>query len=199
MASNELAERSNKMKKIMILVTIALLVIGSSLNAQSRNGKGNGNNSNGMRMGMQQGQGIGFGDRNGSRFERMKTLLNLTDEQSVKISDMKFEHDKLALEANGEIQEHRLIVRKMMTDNKIDKEKLLKITSTNSELQGKIKLSRTTMWLEVYNILDDKQKEQWTKTFGEFGNNRNNKNFHKSRRGGLGNNNYGGKFNQRRM
>ena len=188
------------MKRLMILVTAALLVIGSTLNAQPRNGGGNGNNNG---MGMKQGQGYGLnngnGSSNGSRFERMQTMLNLSDEQTAKISDLRFEHEQMALEANSEIQKHRLIVRKMMTDNNIDQEKLLKITNENSELQGKIKLSRTTMWLEVYNMLDDTQKEQWTKTFGQFGQNGNGRSFHKKGRGGNGNNDCGGRVSQRRM
>ena len=161
-------------------------------------------NNNGMRMGMQgQGYGLnndmnGFGNRTGFRFERMQTLLNLTDEQITKMSDLRFEHEQMALEARSEIQKHRLIVRKMMTDNNIDQDKLLKITSENSELQGKIKLSRTTMWLEVYNMLDDTQKANWTKTFGQFGQN-GGRSFHKQGRGRFGNNGNFGNFPQRRM
>ncbi len=190
------------MKRLMILVTAALLVVGSALTAQPRNGSGYGN-SNGM--GLNQGQGYGFNNNgngfgSGTRFERMQTILNLTDEQTTKISDLRFENEQMALEANSEIQKHRLIVRKMMTDNNIDQEKLLKITNENSELQGKIKLSRTTMWLEVYNMLDDTQKEQWTKIFGQNGRSgKSGRGFHKQGRGGYGNNDCGGRFNQRRM
>ena len=187
----------------MILVTAALLVIGSTLNAQPRNGSGY---DNGMELNQGQGynnNGNGFGS--GARFERMQIILKLTDEQTTKISDLRFEHEQMALEANSEIQKHRLIVRKMMTDNNIDQEKLLKITNENSEFQGKIKLSRTTMWLEVYNMLDDTQKEQWTNTFGQNGRGgQNSKGFHKQGRGGsgnrdCGNNNCCGRSHHRRM
>ena len=184
------------MKRIMILITAALLVIGSTTNAQSRNGNGNS-------KGMKQGQGYGLnndknctGSRNSSRFERMQEMLDLTDEQTSQISDLRFEHETLALDTRNEIEQNRLIVRKMMTDNEINQEKLLKITSDNSELQGKMKLSKTKMWLDVYNILDDTQKEKWTKTFGQNGQGRNS---HKQGKGGFGNNDCGGKFNQRKM
>ena len=184
----------------MILVTAALLVFGSTLNAQQGNRGGYGSNNG---MGMKQGQGYnnnGNGFGNGTRFERMQSVLNLTDEQTTTISDLRFEHEQMALEANSEIQKHRLIVRKMMTDNNIDQEKLIKITNENSELQGKIKLSRTALWLEVYNMLDDTQKEQWTKTFGQNGRGgKSAKGIHKQGRGGYGNNDCGGRFNQRRM
>lgn len=178
----------------MILITAALLVIGSTTNAQSRNG-----NSKGMKQGQGYGQNNDkncTGSRNSSRFERMQEMLDLTDEQTSRISDLRFEHETLALDTRNEIEQNRLIVRKMMTDNEIDQEKLLNITSDNSELQGKIKLSRTTMWLDVYNMLDETQKVKWTKTFGQ---NNNGRNFRKQGKGRFGNNDCGEKSNQRKM
>ena len=182
------------MKQLISLVTAILLIVGSSLIAQPYNGNGHG-----MKMGMKKGNGATVGYQNGNRFDRMQALLNLTDDQKAKISDLRFEHEQMAIETRSEIQKNRLVVRKMMTDNKIDNDKLLKITKENNELQGKIKLSRTTMWLDVYTMLDDTQKENWTKTFGQFSQNGNGRNFHKRGRGGYGNNNCGEIFNQRRM
>ena len=184
------------MKRVIILFAATLLLIGSSLNAQPGMGYPPGKPMKGQ--GFSQNKMMG-GPMQMNRMERMKTMLNLTDEQAAKISDLRFAHETLAIDTRSEIQKNKLIVRKMMADNEIDQEKLLKITSENSELQGKIKLSRTTMWLEVYNMLDDAQKEKWTNTFGQFGQNGNSKKFHKSGRGGFGNNNCGGRFNQPRV
>ena len=179
------------MKRVMILVTMTLLVIGSTFNAQPLNG-------NGMKMGMKKGNGATVAHQNGNRLDRMQALLNLTDDQKAKISDLRFEHEQMAIETRSEIQKNRLVVRKMMTDNKIDNDKLLKITKENNELHGKIKLSRTTMWLDVYTMLDDTQKEQWTKTFGKFMKNGNGKKNHKHGMHGSAKNGCG-KSQQRRM
>ncbi|MBU0475929.1 MAG: hypothetical protein KKF62_17425 [Bacteroidetes bacterium] len=148
------------MKRVFYLLVVILLVVGASLNAQPQNGRGNG-----MGMGFGSGDRLDGGCGFKAPFERMEANLKLTDDQVAKISDLRFKHENLVIETQNEIQKNRLVVRKMMTDNKIDQKELLKLTSNNSELQAKIKLSRTTMWLDVYNLLDDTQKEQWTKTF----------------------------------
>ncbi len=155
------------MKRVIILVASLLLVFGSIFNAQPRNGNRimDGKGSNYWQKGDYRLMG------NGTRFESMQSRLGLTDEQTSKISDLRFEHEKMALEARNEIQTHRLIVRKMMADNEIDQDKLLKISSENSKLQEKIKTSRTKMWLEVYNLLDDAQKEKFTANFGALNEN----------------------------
>lgn len=149
------------MKRAFYLVVIALLAFGTSLIAQPQNGRGNG-----MGMGPDDRIGGGFGMK--APFERMEDNLKLTDDQVAKMSDLRFKHENLVIDTKNEIQKNKLVIRKMMTDNKIDQKELLKLTSKNSELQAKIKLSKTTMWLDVYNLLDDTQKEQWTKTFPMF-------------------------------
>jgi len=152
------------MKRAFYLVVVALLAFGTSLIAQPQNG-GNGR-GNGMGMGPDNRIGGGLGMK--APFERMEDMLKLTDDQVAKMSDLRFKHENLVIDTQNEIQKNKLVIRKMMTDNKIDRNELLKLTSKNSELQAKIKLSKTTMWLDVYNLLDDTQKEQWTKTFPMF-------------------------------
>ncbi len=147
------------MKRIMILVTTTLLVFGSFIIAQPRNGSGAGLNNrqkpciNNM--------------QNATGFARIQGILNLTDEQISKISDMRFEQEKLELDVKNKIDQNRLEVRKMMLHNKINENLLLKLTQENSEYRAKIKLSDIKLWLEIYNILDDVQKEKWTSTFGQ--------------------------------
>ncbi len=152
------------MKRAFYLVVIALLAFGTSLIAQPQNG----GNGRGTGMGMYPDGRVGGGFGMKAPFERMEDMLKLTDDQVAKMSDLRFKHENLVIDTQNEIQKNRLVIRKMMTDNKIDRNELLKLTSKNSDLQAKIKLSKTTMWLDVYNLLDDTQKEQWTKTFNMF-------------------------------
>lgn len=100
---------------------------------------------------------------------RIQTMLKLTDEQSVKFNDIRYDHQMSVIDIQSEIQKNRIEVKKMMSDNKIDSDKLLQLTSANNELHGKIKTSRTQMWLDIYNVLNDEQKETWTATFNQFG------------------------------
>ncbi|MEN8194452.1 MAG: Spy/CpxP family protein refolding chaperone [Bacteroidota bacterium] len=118
-------------------------------------------------------------DRGHKNFEgsRIQVLLNLTDEQSNKFNDIRYNHQKSVIDIRAEIQKNRIEVRKMMADNKIDSDKLLQLTETNNDMHGKIKTSRTQMWLDIYNILNDDQKETWTKHFNRFGQRKNGRGF----------------------
>ena len=100
---------------------------------------------------------------------RVHTMLKLTDEQSDKFNDIKYNHQISSVDIQAEIQKNQIEVKKMMADNKIDSDKLLQLTNANSELHGKIKASKTQMWIDVYNILNDDQKETWIKTFNRLG------------------------------
>lgn len=157
------------MKRVIILVTAVLLVIGSLLNAQpERSAHGN--------MYKQvdsytHNNRAGFGGGQMNRLERMKVLLKLSAEQELEVSDIKFEHDNFVLDTENKIGKNRLIIKKMMTDNNIDQEKLLSLTSINVELRGKLISSKIKTWLKIYNILDETQKEQWTKMFIKMGQN----------------------------
>jgi Spy/CpxP family protein refolding chaperone len=102
----------------------------------------------------------------------MQKAFDLTDEQIKRISDLRFEHEKLELDLKNKIAFNKLIIKKMMSDNEINENKLLELTQTNGELKTKIKLSETKLWIGIYNTLNDEQKEKWTKTFGHrFGKN----------------------------
>jgi Spy/CpxP family protein refolding chaperone len=154
------------MKRLLVVITTTLFLLGSTLSAQPGMGMHGGKPGN-PGVGFN-GPRSGFGVNNMSRIDRMQTILQLTDEQKSKISDIRFEHQNFVLDTKNEIQKNRLTVRKMMADNNIDQKKLLSLTEKNSELNGKIKSSGVKMWLEVYNILNDTQKTQWTKMFGQF-------------------------------
>ena len=153
------------MKRLLILVTSALFLLGSTLSAQPQNGAAG---RPGAKFNRQAG---GFGGNNMTRIERMEKILNLTDDQKAKISELRFEQQNLILDTKNQIAKNRLIVRKMMTDNNVDQDKLLAITKENSELNGKLRTSKVKNWLEIYNILDNTQKEQWTKAFNNFSRN----------------------------
>ncbi|MCF6270662.1 MAG: hypothetical protein L3J41_13190 [Melioribacteraceae bacterium] len=157
------------MKRIIILTTAVLLVISSALNAQPGMGSSYGNRHKQVDDCSTHNIKAKFGAGQMNRLEKIKVLLKLSAEQEAKVSDIKFEHDNIVLDVKNKIAKNRLLVRKMMTDNKVDQKKLLSLSSTNSELHGKLGSSKIKMWLEIYNILDDTQKEQWTKMFLKMG------------------------------
>ncbi len=108
----------------------------------------------------------------GPRFNgsRIQAMLNLTDEQTKTFNDIRYKHQTEAIDLQAELNKNRAEVRKMMADKNVNSDQLLELTKANNEILAKLRTSRTQMWLDVFNILDDHQKEIWSTQFGRFGN-----------------------------
>jgi len=99
----------------------------------------------------------------GPRQGGIKKLLKLTAEQEKKFDDLVYQHRQDAVDIHSKIQKNRLELEKMVNDNKIDEKKLFQLTDENSKLQGNLKNSAVRNWFEIYKILNDEQKEIWSK------------------------------------
>lgn len=98
------------------------------------------------------------------------TKLNLTPEQEKQFKDITFNHQEKVIDLKSQIQKNRLEVRKLFNENNIDDKKLLDLTNANSKLQAEIKESGVKRWIAINKILDEDQKEIWSKHFGMAGN-----------------------------
>lgn len=105
----------------------------------------------------------------GFRGLKIQEMLKLSDDQSSKFNEIKYQHQLSVIDIQSEIQKNQVNINKMMVDNNVDTDKLIEFTNTNSDLHGNLKTSKTKMWLDIYNILNDDQKKNWTKTFNRFG------------------------------
>lgn len=95
--------------------------------------------------------------------------LNLTPEQETKFNDLKYNHKKMMIDLRSDIQKNRLEIKKMLSDNNVDEDKLMSLTEANNNLHSKTKTSRVKMWLDVYKILNKEQQELWTKHLANIG------------------------------
>lgn len=107
-------------------------------------------------------------DEFGPRFKVIEDL-KLTDEQLTKFNDIRYAHQKQMIDLKAEIQKNRLEAKKMMADNNINSDKLLKLTEANNNLRSQIHISKVNMWLDIYKILNKDQQEIWTKHFANMG------------------------------
>ena len=122
---------------------------------------------------------------------KIEKMLKLSDEQSSKFNDIKYQHQLSVIDIKSEMQKNQVNINKMMADNKVDADRLIDLTKANSKLQGNLKTSKTKMWLDIYNLLNEDQKEVWTKTFNNFGHRGNREGFGHGY--GIGRNNCFGK------
>ena len=100
---------------------------------------------------------------------RMKDRLNLSEDQLMKIQDLKTEHQKQLLDFKNSIAKNRLEMKQLLQDKTLDENKILALTDANSDIQAKMKRASVKHKFAVYNLLDDKQKEIFAENFGKMG------------------------------
>ncbi len=116
-----------------------------------------------------------------SKFEK----LNLTEKQKEDFDKIRFSHEETTIDLTAKLKKNRLELKKMIGEKSIDGNELMKITEKGNNLRSELVTSKTKMWLEVYKILDDSQKEVWVKHFkmmGEKNNREKNKRFLEKRK-----------------
>lgn len=102
--------------------------------------------------------------RSGAGQCRMTDKLNLTEEQKESIDNFRYEHQESVIELRSQFERNRLEMDKLMDEVDLDQSRILDLSKTGSELRGQIQESRTRMWLNIYNTLDESQKEIWKKS-----------------------------------
>ena len=110
-----------------------------------------------------------YAQKQDGKRKQFKDELNLSAEQEEQIDALRYQHQKLVMEKKNEIEKNRFEIRHMMATNKIDAVLLQNLTKKNSEIQSDLKQLRVQHWLDVYNLLDDTQKEIWTERFEDMG------------------------------
>lgn len=106
-------------------------------------------------------------DKNIIMHERIIQKLNLTEDQLKKLNQIKFSFEENRIELFAKLQKNRLEMKKMVKSSEINNSELLKLTEEGSRLSAELDKSRTKMWLDIYDILDDEQKVIWAENFGE--------------------------------
>ena len=134
--------------KRLIISSVTILLLFSFLNIDARPNKNK--------------RHSGFG------IERVQEELKLTEDQTKQFNDFRYNHQKDVVDLKSEIEKNRIEINKMMSDNEVNAEELLGLVNANSEIQSKIKVSKTNFWLNVHNILNTEQKQKWTKMFNRF-------------------------------
>lgn len=94
---------------------------------------------------------------------RLEKLLKLTDEQTKKFNDLKYNAEQKSIDLRSQIQKNRLELRKLMSEKDPDSKKILELTNKNSEIQAKLKEICVKTMLDLNGLLTDEQKEVFAK------------------------------------
>lgn len=95
--------------------------------------------------------------------------LNLTDEQEVKIQDIRFTHEEKQIEIKSELDKNRLQIKKLIASGNFSDNQLLNLVDKSGQIQSELEKNRVAMWLDIRNILTDEQKEIWKDRFQKMG------------------------------
>lgn len=134
--------KSKTLKNFSLLMLIALLSININTFAQKR---GRNNNAD--------------CDKNSKKEMRYNHKdLNLTEEQTVKIEDLRIACKKETLPLSNLLNEKRAHKRTLMTAEKINKKEIDKTIDEMSVIKTKITKIKTMSKLSIRNLLTDKQK-----------------------------------------
>jgi Spy/CpxP family protein refolding chaperone len=88
--------------------------------------------------------------------------LNLTDVQQKKFDQIHFAQEERGIDLRAKLQKNRLEIKKLLSSPNFNENELLSLTKNASDLRSEMMQSRVKTWLEVYKILDDKQREEWS-------------------------------------
>lgn len=103
--------------------------------------------------------------QNFNKHERIVKELNLTDTQKEKFIKFHLANEEAALSTRAKLKKNKFELKKLLLTNNIDQSKIMKLTESSGNLRNQLLKSKTKMWFEVYNILDDNQKTVWKKHF----------------------------------
>ncbi len=87
--------------------------------------------------------------------------LNLTDTQKVQIQELKLMHKEEMIKLRSELQLKILELQKLEQSNKFTREDYLSAIKDISAVKNKIAEQRANHHLDVYGLLDEKQKKEF--------------------------------------
>lgn len=112
---------------------------------------------------------MGPREQKGFNIDRLTKALELTEAQAAQVQQMHYENQKSEIDLRSSLEKNRLEIHNMVASNNIVDSELLNMTAQNSDIMSEIKINKTKLWLEVYNILDATQQIKWAKSFQRMG------------------------------
>ncbi|MHC1737292.1 MAG: Spy/CpxP family protein refolding chaperone [Ignavibacteriaceae bacterium] len=106
----------------------------------------------------------------------MQKRFNLSDKQIESVQTLRNALDKDMIDLRADLDRLRLEKRDLCRSDKFSKSSLKAIEEKFIAQQTKIRMKNLDFRMSVYDLLDDKQKEEWKKAGSNFGNNRMNNN-----------------------
>jgi Spy/CpxP family protein refolding chaperone len=135
-----------KNKTVVVIIFLISIFLFQNLLAQNRNKEG-------------------FNHENYPMYKR----LNLTEEQQDQISTMKINHQMEMVDLKANLEKNEIELTSLKNKGNYTREQYLAAIRSINSARDEIAISRAEFQMDVYQILDDKQKEEWNKMSFNFG------------------------------
>ncbi len=139
---NHSSKLGGKMRKLSILIVTFSLILTSFITTSAKGFKHN------------------F-DKRGKIIKQ----LNLTDKQLEKFNNIRLNQEEVKIEIESKLKKNKLALKRLLLNDDFTKQEILQLTDNASKLHAELKKSKTETWFDIYNILDDNQKQVWKNHF----------------------------------
>jgi Spy/CpxP family protein refolding chaperone len=93
--------------------------------------------------------------------DRVIDKLNLSDEQSNKISDLRTKHQKIMVDLKANLQKIKIDMRELRKSSDLNRSKLTAVTEKINDIRNKMAIERANHQMDIYELLDADQKKIW--------------------------------------
>lgn len=93
--------------------------------------------------------------------DRIIDKLNLTEDQSKQIDDLRSKHQEQMIDLRAEQQKARLENRNLRKSDNLNRNDLLNQTQKMNSIRNKISEARVNHFMDIYDLLSDEQRKTW--------------------------------------
>lgn len=110
-----------------------------------------------------------YKNKTGEKNILSKNRLNLSEEQKKLIEQINLKYETTLIDLRAELKKLNVEKKKLLAQSGFSKSEFFKLEEKIINAETKIKLERNKIKSEVYDILDDEQREKYLKGFNFFG------------------------------
>lgn len=92
---------------------------------------------------------------------RVHEQLNLTDQQKIKLDELRIKHQEQMIDFRAELDKARLEMQKLRKSDKLNRSDVINQTKKMSSIINKIAEARANHMMDMYEMLTDEQRKIW--------------------------------------
>lgn len=92
---------------------------------------------------------------------RIQDQLNLTDQQKIKLDELRIKHQEQMIDLRAELDKARLEMQKLRKSDKLNRSDVINHTKKMSSIRNKIAEARANHMMDMYEMLTDEQRKIW--------------------------------------